>query len=518
MKKVLLVILDGWGYSEEVEGNAIVQADTPNMDRFFEKYPWSLLDASGKAVGLPPGQMGNSEVGHLNLGAGRIVPQELTRIGQCIETGEFFENPVLKKAMEKPRQNDSTLHLIGLVSDGGVHSHFDHLLALLEMARRKKVERVFVHAILDGRDTTPYGAKPFLEKLEQLGREHRKGFTATVTGRYYAMDRDQRWDRTERAYRAYSYGEGLKTTDPLVALENAYNRGEADEFVQPTVIVDRKGEPLTLVRSEDSMIFFNFRPDRVRQITRTFADQDFSHFDRGSDAPQPYLATMTDYDRDLPLSAAFTFDDLKETLGEIYSRQNLAQMRIAETEKYAHVTYFFNGGREDKFPGEERIMVPSPQVATYDLQPEMSAPEVTSRIIETVINDRHSLIIANYANADMVGHSGVIDAAIKAVQAVDSGIGAVVDETLQRGWYVLITADHGNAEEMKDCGGDTLTAHSDNKVPLLLLGPDKYNLREKGILADVAPTILELAGISIPPEMTGKSMLVKKEKVKKQEE
>lgn len=511
MKKVLLVILDGWGFSKEVKGNAIMQADTPNMDRFFERYPWALLEASGKAVGLPPGQMGNSEVGHLNLGAGRIVYQELTRIGQCIENGEFFENPVLTKAMEKPRQNDSSLHLMGLVSDGGVHSHFDHLLALLEMARRKKVERVFVHAILDGRDTIPYGAKPFLEKLDRLGREHRNGLTATVTGRYYAMDRDKRWDRTERAYKAYSFGEGLKATDPLVALDDAYNRGEADEFVQPTIIVDRDGEPLSLVRSEDSMIFFNFRPDRVRQITRSFADRDFSYFDRGNNAPHPYMATMTEYDRDLPLPAAFTLDDLEETLGEIYARKNLAQMRIAETEKYAHVTYFFSGGREDKFPGEERTMVPSPQVATYDLQPEMSAPEVTARIIESVKKDRYSLIIANYANADMVGHSGVIDAAVKAVQAVDRGVGEVVDEALQHGWYILITADHGNAEEMKDGGGEALTAHSDNKVPLLLLGTaDKYDLCEKGILADVAPTILELAGISIPPEMTGKSMLVKK--------
>ncbi len=510
MKKVLLVILDGWGYSEEIEGNAILQADTPNMDRFFEQCPWSLLDASGEAVGLPPGQMGNSEVGHLNLGAGRIVDQELTRITQCIESGEFFENPVLLEAMEKVRQNNSTLHLIGLASDGGVHSHFDHLLALLEMARRQKVEKVFVHAILDGRDTIPYGAKPFLEELTQLGREHQKGYVATVTGRYYAMDRDRRWDRVERAYRAYSNGEGLKSTDPLVALDDAYNRGEADEFIQPTVIVDRGGKPLTVVRSEDSMIFFNFRPDRTRQISRAFADREFLYFDRGHKPPRPHLTTMTEYDRNLPMSVAFTLEDLKETLGEIYAGQNLTQMRIAETEKYAHVTFFFSGGREKEFPGEERIMVPSLKVATYDLQPEMSAPEVTSRIIETVKKDQHPLIVTNYANADMVGHSGILEAAIKAVEAVDSGIGAVISEALPRGWNVLVCADHGNAEEMKGSDGDTLTAHSANKVPFLLLGPEKYPLRKEGILADVAPTILDLAGIAVPPEMTGKSMLVKK--------
>ncbi len=510
MKKVLLVILDGWGCSEHETGNAIRMAHTPHMDRLYEGHSSALLDAAGEAVGLPPGQMGNSEVGHLNLGAGRIVPQELTRIGQCIESGEFYKNPVLSEAMARVREDDSALHLIGLVSDGGVHSHFDHLLALLEMGRREKIKKVFVHAILDGRDTVPYGARPFLEKLEQLCREYQNGCVATICGRYYAMDRDQRWDRIERAYKAYARGEGLQAADPIEALEAAYDRGEGDEFVQPTVIVDREGQPVTAVRSEDSMIFFNFRPDRTRQITRAFAEEVFNHFDRGAEPPRPRLVTLTEYDRKLPLSVAFTLDDLEMTLGEVYAGNNLAQIRIAETEKYAHVTFFFSGGREKKFAGEDRIMVPSPHVKTYDLQPEMSAPELTDRIIDTIKKNQHQLIVANYANADMVGHSGFISAAVKAVEAVDRGVGAVAAEALTHGWAVLICADHGNAEEMKARDGETLTAHSSNPVPFLLLDSEKHQLREKGILADVAPTILELAGIAPPPEMTGKSMLVKK--------
>ncbi len=509
MNKVLLVILDGWGCSKEEKGNAILQASTPNMDSFYKEYPGALLDASGEAVGLPPGQMGNSEVGHLNLGAGRIVYQELTRIGQCIESGEFYENPVLLEAMLKVRQNDSALHLVGLVSDGGVHSHFDHLLALLEMSRREKIKKVFVHAILDGRDTIPYGAKPFLEKLNQQSSKNKNGWVATICGRYYAMDRDKRWNRVERAYRAYTRGEGYKAPDPLEALETAYSRGEADEFVQPTIIVDQKGKPLTTICTEDSIIFFNFRPDRTRQITQAFAEEDFSQFKRGANPPLPHLATMTEYNRELPLPAAFTLDDLEMTLGEVYARNNLTQVRIAETEKYAHVTFFFSGGREKPFAGEDRIMVPSPHVKTYDLQPEMSAPELTEQIIDTVKKGRHHLIIANYANADMVGHTGIIEAAIKAVETVDSGLGAIAKTALEHGWHFLICADHGNAEEMKDKSGETLTAHSGNPVPFLLLSENKYSLRQRGILADIAPTVLDLAGIEIPPEMTGKSVLVK---------
>ncbi|MGM0651498.1 MAG: 2,3-bisphosphoglycerate-independent phosphoglycerate mutase [Bacillota bacterium] len=507
MNKVLLVILDGWGCRESEKGNAIHLANTPNMDRFQREYPLVKLNASGEAVGLPDGQMGNSEVGHLNLGAGRIVYQELTRINKCIKSGEFYENQVLSKAMERAKEKQSALHLIGLVSDGGVHSHFEHLLALLEMTRRKKVEKVYIHAILDGRDTVPYGARPFLKKLEQLAKENQNGYLATITGRYYAMDRDHRWDRTERAYRAYVEGKGLDAPDALTALDAAYERGEADEFVQPTVIVDPDGQPLTTVQSDDSMIFFNFRPDRVRQITRALVSEDFSHFDRGSEPPRPYLVTMTEYDRELPLPVAFTIGDLNMTLGEVYARSDLKQMKIAETEKYAHVTFFFNGGREKVFDGEERIMVPSPQVATYDLQPEMSAPKVTEEIIQTLQQDRIHLVVANYANADMVGHTGIMDAAVKAVETVDSGVGAVAEEALNRGWQVVVTADHGNAEEMKNDAGETLTAHSGNPVPFILISPKKNILRDKGILADVAPTILELAGIEQPQEMTGTSLL-----------
>ncbi len=508
MNKVLLIILDGWGYSENVEGNAVRLAETPYLDRFFEEYPWALLDAAGEAVGLPSGQMGNSEVGHLNLGAGRVVYQELTRIGKCIESEEFYQNPVFLSAMEKVKQNDSILHLIGLVSDGGVHSHFDHLLALMEMARRQKIEKVFIHAILDGRDTIPYGAGPFLERLEQYAKENKNCYVATISGRYYAMDRDRRWERTERAYRAYIYGEGLKASSSFEALEDSYKRGEADEFVQPTVIVNGEGKPSALIRSEDSVIFFNFRPDRARQITRALTDPEFDHFDRGPEPPHPYLATMTEYDRELPVPVAFTLDDLAATLGEVYAKCNFAQIRIAETEKYAHVTFFFNGGREKPFAGEDRIMVPSPRVATYELQPEMSAPEVTERLIETVSNDQHPLIIANYANMDMVGHTGYLQAAIEAVQAVDRSLGLIVAEALTRNWRILIVGDHGNAEEMLDSAGDTLTAHSGNPVPFIIISAEKPALRKRGIIADVAPTILALAGISVPPEMTGKSMLL----------
>ncbi len=508
MNKVLLIILDGWGYSTTRDGNAINLAKTPNLDLFFNKYPWALLGAAGEEVGLPVGQMGNSEVGHLNLGAGRIVYQELTRIGKCIESGKFYKNPVFLEAMEITRQNDSALHLVGLVSDGGVHSHIDHLMALLDMAFRQNVKEVYIHAILDGRDTIPFGAAPYLEKLVEYVRNHQNCHLATICGRYYAMDRDRRWDRTEQAYRAYTAGDGLKAKDPLQALKKAYDRGEGDEFVQPTVIVDENGSPLTKIRSQDSVICFNFRPDRVRQITRAMAEKDFEHFDRGLRPPYPYLATMTEYDRELPLPVAFSLDDLKATLGEVYSNHGLPQMKIAESEKYGHVTFFFNGGREKPFPGEDRIMVPSPQVATYDLQPEMSAAEVADKIIKTIRDNEYPLIVSNFANMDMVGHTGDMEAAIKAVEAVDTALGRIADEAIPRGWHILIVGDHGNAEEMKNPEGETLTAHSANPVPLILLSQKEHALHANGILADVAPTIIVLAGLSVPPEMTGKKMLL----------
>ncbi len=507
MKKVLLVVLDGWGYSEKNGGNAVMQAQKPNMDSYYRDYPWALLNASGEAVGLPPGQMGNSEVGHLNLGAGRVVYQELTRISKSIESGDFYNNQVLLEAMKKSMIGSSALHLVGLVSDGGVHSHYRHLLALLELAEKVGVEKVFVHAILDGRDTIPFGAKPFLSDLKTLAEERKNGYIATISGRYYAMDRDRRWNRTEKAYRAYTAGQGLTADDPLNALDQAYKRGEGDEFVKPTVMVDRQGRPLTTIKSSDSVIFFNFRPDRARQITRAFIEEDFNGFDRGARPVKPFYTTMTSYDRNFNVPAAFTLDDLQNTLGEIYAQRNLKQMRVAETEKYAHVTFFFSGGREEPYSGEDRILVPSPKVATYDLQPEMSALEVADKIIETVLGDRHFLIVANFANADMVGHSGDLKATVRAVETVDTALGRIVSEALPRDWAVIICADHGNAEEMKDSQGETLTAHSANPVPFIVLGVAGISLRREGILADVAPTILELAGFDAPAEMTGVSMI-----------
>lgn len=509
MKKFLLIILDGWGYSSSIEGNAILQADTPNMDSFYKEYPWSLLDAAGKAVGLPNGQMGNSEVGHLNIGAGRIVCQELTRIEQCINNNDFFSNPVLLQAMNRAKAKKSALHLVGLVSDGGVHSHIDHLQALVEMAHQQGIEQVFIHAILDGRDTVPRGAEPYLKQLAN-NIKYPNSTIATVSGRYYTMDRDQRWERIERAYRAYARGEGIRASDPLEALRNAYERDESDEFVQPTVIANHDGKPLTVIGSEDSVIMFNFRPDRVRQICRTFLEQNFDCFDRGPNPPYPYLITLTEYDRNFQVPVAFAREDIQSTIGEVWSKTGTSQMRMAETEKYPHVTFFFNGGREKPFPGEERIMVPSPKVATYDLKPEMSAPELTEQIIGVIKNDQHPLIVANYANADMVGHTGKLKAAVKAVQAVDSALGFIAAEALPRDWHIMVCSDHGNAEQMLDSQGGKLTAHSSNPVPFLLLSSENYTLRPRGILADIAPTILQLAGMEIPRDMSGKSILSEK--------
>ncbi len=507
MKNVLLLILDGWGYAAPGAGNAVDLASTPNMDRFCRRYPRTLLDASGEAVGLPPGQMGNSEVGHLNLGAGRIVYQGLTRISRYLESGEFFANTVLLEAMGRVRNGSGALHLVGLVSDGGVHSHFEHLLGLMEMARRQKVDRLFIHAILDGRDTVPFGAEPFLAELERLCRHHGTGRVATVCGRYYAMDRDRRWDRVRKAYDAYTKGVGLHACNALQALKESYDRGKGDEFVQPSVITTGDGKPVTTIAGGDSVIFFNFRPDRMRQMVRAFTDRDFEYFDRGDDPPLPHCVTMTEYDRSLPVPIVFCNEDVLATLGEVYADQGLTQVRIAETEKYAHVTFFFSGGREEPFYLEDRILVPSPQVATYDLQPEMSAPQVTREIIESVTRNKHRLIVANFANADMVGHTGNIGAAVKAVEAVDRGLGAIEAGVLAGGWEMIVTADHGNAELMMNGSGETLTAHSANPVPFVIVGREMRALRENGILADVAPTVLALAGLEKPAAMTGSSLL-----------
>lgn len=513
MNRVALIILDGWGYSSETAGNAIRLAQTPNLESYYEQYPWALLNAAGEAVGLPPGQMGNSEVGHLNMGAGRIVYQELTRISRSIQTGDFFCNPVLTGAMQSARLRGASLHLIGLVSDGGVHSHIDHLQALLEMAGQQKVEQVFVHAILDGRDTPPANAGLYLEQLQERSRQACNGYIATVCGRYYAMDRDRRWERVEKAYRAYVYAEGKTAADPLQALQEAYRRGETDEFVLPTVILNAQGVPLARIRAEDSVIFFNFRPDRARQISHALVDQVFPHFDRGEKRPIPNFVSMTEYESNLALPVAFPPDYLEATIGEVYSRHGYKQLRVAETEKYAHVTFFFNGGREEPFPGEERVLVPSPKVATYDLQPEMSAAGVTQSVVDAVVADLYELIIVNLANADMVGHTGNLEAAIKAVEIVDQSLGKISAAALPRGWKILICGDHGNAEQMTDAGGSYHTAHTPNPVPLLLLGQPDAVLHPEGALPDLAPTILELAGLPRPPEMTGQSLLINPENV-----
>lgn len=507
LNPVALVILDGWGCSNEPTGNAILQAHTPQMDYFQKTFPWCLLDAVGEAVGLPAGQMGNSEVGHLNLGAGRIVYQDFSRISCAIREGTFFENPVLREALQWSRQHHSSVHLVGLLSDGGVHSHTDHLAALLEMAERQQVERVFVHAILDGRDTPPASARPHLERFHERSLGRRNGYIATICGRYYAMDRDRRWERTEKAYRAYVYGEGNRSSDPLQALEEAYGRGETDEFIQPVVITGQNGDPLGALQENDSVVFFNFRPDRVRQISHALVDDQFTCFERGPAPPQPHVVSMTEYERSLPLPVAFPPEYLENTLGELYSDAGWPQLRIAETEKYAHVTFFFNGGREKAFPGEERLLIPSPKVATYDLQPEMSSAGVGEAAVRAIVEGRHRLLVVNFANADMVGHTGVLEATVKGVEAVDRQLGLIAEAALKRGWRVIICADHGNAEKMIGETGGAHTAHTVNPVPCFILGCGQAQLRPDGCLADIAPTILELAGLPQPSEMTGRSLI-----------
>jgi len=502
MRPIAIIIMDGFGISPTQEGNAIAHARKPNLERLWKEYPTTTLKASGLAVGLPRGQMGNSEVGHLNLGGGRIVYQDLTRISLAVEKGTFASNPVLHEAMNLARKRDSKLHMIGLLSDGGVHSHITHLYALLEMARSMDLSRVFVHAILDGRDVPPRSALGYFRDLEEKFSQIGTGSTATVSGRYYTMDRDRRWERVEKAYRCLVYGEGLRAESAEEAVRKGYDRGENDEFIMPTV-VDERG----MVDDGDSIIFFNFRPDRAREITRAFVGKDFQEF-----ATKPirvHYTCMTQYDATLNAPVAFPAENLTDTLGEVVSRAGLKQLRIAETEKYAHVTYFFNGGKEEVNPGEDRVLIPSPKVATYDLQPQMSAYEVRDELLARLDSGRYDLVVLNFANPDMVGHTGIYEAAVRAVEVVDGCVGEIVNRILSLGGAVLLTADHGNAEKMRDSDtGQPHTAHTTNPVPFTLITSDRksYSLREDGILADVAPTALELMHIPQPEAMTGRTL------------
>ncbi|MCX6680238.1 MAG: 2,3-bisphosphoglycerate-independent phosphoglycerate mutase [Methanothrix sp.] len=501
MKPLAIIIMDGFGISPIVEGNAIAKADKPNLERFWKNYPTTTLAASGLAVGLPRGQMGNSEVGHLNIGGGRIVYQDYTRISLAALQGTMAENEVLLQAMEKAK--DARLHLIGLLSDGGVHSHNTHLYALLQMAAKMGLENVYVHAVLDGRDVPPRSALGYLQELETKFQQIGTGKVATVSGRYYTMDRDKRWERVEKAYRCLTNGEGQRAATAREAVENGYLRGENDEFLQPT-LVDEKGR----IRDGDSIIFFNFRPDRAREITRAFVDKDFQGF--SLKRMRVFYTCMTQYDATFNVPIAFPAQNLDDTLGQVISRSGLRQLRIAETEKYAHVTYFFNGGKEEPNPGEDRVLIPSPKVATYDLLPEMSAFLVRDEVMAQIDSGKYDLIVLNFANPDMVGHTGIFEAAVQAVEVVDGCVGAIVDEILRKGGAVLLTADHGNAEKMIDLTtGQPHTAHTTNPVPFTLIINDgqKYSLRQDGILADIAPTALELLHIPQPKAISGKSLI-----------
>lgn len=501
-KPLVLMILDGFGIAPD-EGNAIVAAKTPNLDQILKENPVTQIGASGMDVGLPDGQMGNSEVGHTNIGAGRIVYQELTRITKSAQDGDMDKNEALVHAMTSARENGKALHFMGLLSDGGVHSHNSHLYALLEMAKRMELTKVYVHCFLDGRDVPPSSGKAYVEELQEKLQEIGVGKVATVMGRYYAMDRDNRWERVEKAYAAMVYGEGEHAPCPVCAVQNSYDKEVTDEFVVPVVC-----DGAAPISEGDSVIFYNFRPDRAREITRTLVDPDFSSFQRKKGFfPLTYVC-MTQYDATMPnVEVAYKPESLENTFGEYLSKNGLTQLRIAETEKYAHVTFFFNGGVEKQYPGEDRILVKSPAVATYDLQPEMSAPEVCEKCVERIESGAYDVIILNFANCDMVGHTGMFDAAVKAVETVDACVGKVVDATLKMGGIAMITADHGNAEQMVEPDGSPMTAHTTNPVPFILCGAGS-ELRSDGRLADIAPTMLDVMGLACPPEMDGKTLIV----------
>lgn len=509
-KLTMLMILDGFGENPNNEGNAVNLAKKPNIDKLRKICPVSHIDASGAAVGLPDGQMGNSEVGHTNIGAGRIVYQKLTKITKSIEDGDFFSIPEFTEAIENVKKNNSKLHIMGLLSDGGVHSHQRHLYGLLELAKRKGLDNnVFIHAFMDGRDTLPASGEGYIQELQEKMKEKGVGKIATLSGRYYAMDRDKRWDRVEKAYNALVKGEGVLAKDPIQAIEESYQQEIFDEFVVPTVITDANDQPLAKIESGDSVIFFNFRPDRARQLTRAIVDDKFDGFK--TDKLDIDFVCMTEYDDTMPnVKIAFKPEELTNTFGEVVSKLGKKQLRIAETEKYAHVTFFFNGGREEPYPGEDRILVNSPKVATYDLQPEMSAYEVTEKVLEAINSEKYDTIILNFANTDMVGHTGNIDAAIKAVEAVDKCVGEIVEAVQKQNGVLLITADHGNAEQMIDYQtGEPLTSHTTNLVPLILVGMENAELKD-GRLCDLTPTMLDIMEEQKPKEMTGESLLIRK--------
>ena len=503
-KPVMLMILDGWGVAPASDVNAATLAQTPNLDRYFAEFPHTTLEASGMEVGLPEGQIGNSEVGHLNIGAGRIIYQSLTRITKAIKDGDFFTNEVLCACMDKTKNAGKALHLMGLLSDGGVHSNINHLIALLEMAKARGLEKVYVHAFLDGRDVPPKSAVGFIKQLQEAIVGMDFGKVATVMGRYYAMDRDNRWDRLEKAYKTLVFGEGKLVADPVQGVEASYEAGVTDEFVEPMVVegVDAK------ITSGDGIIFFNFRPDRARQITRALNDAEFPHFERPASALPVNFVCMTQYDATIDAPVAYPPEEYNDTLGEVLAKEGKHQLRIAETEKYAHVTFFFNGGVEAPNLNEERVLINSPKVATYNLQPEMSAYDVTNALLAELDKDKFDVVVLNYANPDMVGHTGVLPAAIKAMEAVDECVGKVVDKVLSLGGSVCITADHGNLEKMAEADGTPHTAHTTNVVPFILVSNEEHKLHS-GVLADIAPTMLELLNIEKPAVMTGSSLIEK---------
>ncbi len=503
-KPLVLIILDGWGYREDPKDNAIVQANTPVMDRLWRDYPHSLISGSGMDVGLPDGQMGNSEVGHVNLGSGRIVYQDFTRITKAIQDGDFYTNPVLTGAVQKAVQAGKAVHLMGLLSPGGVHSHEDHLLAMIELAARQGAERIYLHAFLDGRDTPPRSAKASLEKIQQAFATLGKGQIASIVGRYFAMDRDKRWDRVEQAYHLVTDGSAAYTaTDAVSALEAAYERGENDEFVKATAILNPAGQPVQL-EDGDALIFMNFRADRARQFSRCFTEANFADFTRQRVVQLGEFVQLTEYAADIQAPVAYPPESLNNVLGEWLAKHQKTQLRISETEKYAHVTFFFSGGREELFDGEERILIPSPAVATYDLQPEMNSELLTDKLVEAIHSGKFDVIICNYPNGDMVGHTGILSAAIQAVEAVDRSIGRVVEALAEVGGECIITADHGNAEQMVDYdSGQAHTAHTSDPVPLIYVGRPA-TVVDGGVLSDIAPTMLTLMDMPVPADMTGK--------------